>query len=302
VAESTLVPEWSAGVDFATGSSAPTGILDAVGPNWEQGNGGLGFRCQLNTPTSDRLRQLESLCTADHSARLKRILIDHQDLIRLREGGYAKNRFHTARCGWWVSAVVEEEAVKCNRCGQTCSVREFGNGCPGCKPRGVGKKDKGKRPTGMGTEVQGADTAGEPDPATASTLLAPGEPMEPMIMEPSLSDPEPPLQRPRTSTRDKEATKCHNVELKHSCRSTKVSKVKVPLVQVSIGLKCSFCMLPLTLRPCLPPPCPGSSKFAGSTILFNRSLMIYLRSWYTLLSNTTGRWSEVLLVLPPVWS
>ena len=132
--------------------------------------------------------------------------------------------------------MAEEEAVKCNRCGRTWSVREFGNGCPRCKPQGVGKKDQGESPIGMETEVQGADTAGELDPAIASTPLAPDEPMEPMRTKPSLSDPELPLQRPRASTRDKEATKRHSVELKHSCRSTKVSKVKVPRAQASWGL------------------------------------------------------------------
>jgi len=67
---------------------------------WEQGNGGQEFRCQLNTPTLDRLFQLESLCTANLSVPLRRTLIDQKDLICLRERGYPKNGFHTARGGW----------------------------------------------------------------------------------------------------------------------------------------------------------------------------------------------------------
>ena len=67
---------------------------------WKQGNGGLEFRCQLNTPTLDRLRQLESLCNTGQTAQLRQTLIDHQDLIRLREGGYARNGLHTSRGGW----------------------------------------------------------------------------------------------------------------------------------------------------------------------------------------------------------
>jgi len=31
-------------------------------------------------------------------------------------------------------------------------------------------------------------------------------------------------------------------------------------------MKCIFCMLVPTQRPCLPPPCPGSKMLAGSTI------------------------------------
>ena len=62
---------------------------------WKRGNAGLEFRCQLNTPTLDRLRQLESLCVTNQAARLRNTLIDQQDLIRLRVGGYAKNGFRT---------------------------------------------------------------------------------------------------------------------------------------------------------------------------------------------------------------
>jgi len=132
--------------------------------------------------------------------------------------------------------VAEEEAVKCNECGQTWSVQEFGNGCPGCRPRGVGKKEKEKRLKDMETEAQGADTTEGPDLATSSPPLAQGEPLESLTADSPLNDSEPLLQCPRTSTRDKEATKRHNVELKLSCRSTNVSKVKVSQVQVSIGL------------------------------------------------------------------
>ena len=64
-----------------------------------QGNGGLEFRCQLNTPTLDRLRQLKSLCATNQPAQFRRSLIDQQDLIRLREEGYEKNGYHTARGG-----------------------------------------------------------------------------------------------------------------------------------------------------------------------------------------------------------
>ena len=90
----------------------------------------------------------------------------------------------------------------------------------------------------MGTveEVQGADTAGASDQVVASTPLAPDEPLEPIKTKPTLSDPEPLLQRPRASTTDKEATKRHIEELIHSCRSTKVCKVKVPQAQASRGL------------------------------------------------------------------
>ena len=31
-------------------------------------------------------------------------------------------------------------------------------------------------------------------------------------------------------------------------------------------MKCTYCMLVPTQRPCLPPPCPGSKMLAGSTI------------------------------------
>jgi len=67
-------------------------------------------------------------------------------------------------------------------------------------------------------------------------------------------------------------------------------------------MKCTFCMLMPTQRPCLPPPCPGSKMLAGSTILFNRSLMTYFSNWYMLFNKTTGRWSDVLYVPPPLWS
>ena len=47
-------------------------------------------------------------------------------------------------------------------------------------------------------------------------------------------------------------------------------------------------MLMLTFQPCLPPHCPSSHTFVCSTILFSRSLMTQLSSWYTLLSSTTS--------------
>ena len=34
------------------------------------------------------------------AAQLRQTLIDHQDLIRLKEGGYARNGLHTTRGGW----------------------------------------------------------------------------------------------------------------------------------------------------------------------------------------------------------
>jgi len=52
-------------------------------PVWKRGNGGLEFRCQLNTPTLDRLRQLVSMCNTGQAAQLRQTLIDNQDLIRL---------------------------------------------------------------------------------------------------------------------------------------------------------------------------------------------------------------------------
>ena len=132
--------------------------------------------------------------------------------------------------------MAEKEAVKCNKCCQTWSVREFGNGCPGCRPRGVGKKEKGKRLKDMETEAQNANTSGGPDQATSLPSLILSEPLESLMAEPSLDNPEPFPQRPRTSTRDKEVTKHHNGKQKLSCRSTKVSKAKVSQEQVSIGL------------------------------------------------------------------
>ena len=75
-------------------------------------NGGLEFRCQPNTPTLNRLRQLVNMCNMGQAAQLRQTLIDNQELIRLREGGYARNGLHTSREGWWVRAVAEEEAVK----------------------------------------------------------------------------------------------------------------------------------------------------------------------------------------------
>jgi len=203
---------------------------------WKQGNGGLEFRCQLNTPTLDKLRQLESLCNTGQAAQLRQTLIDHQDLIRLREGGYARNGFHTTRGGWWVRAVAEEEAVKCNGCGQTWSVREFGKGCPSCKPQVEGKRGKKRRPRDPATTVAQSAMPGVDDQAAASSPPALDEPPEPMRTEPYLSDPVLPVQTTRASTRDKEATKRHNEELIHSCRSTKVCKTKVPQAQVSRGL------------------------------------------------------------------
>ena len=72
--------------------------------------------------------------------------------------------------------MAEEEAVKCNGCGQTWSVREFGKGCPSCKPQVVGKRDKRRRLMGTVMEAQGADTAGARGQTVALTPLAPDEP------------------------------------------------------------------------------------------------------------------------------
>ena len=58
----------------------------------------------------------------------------------------------------------------------------------------------------------------------------------------------------------------------------------------------------LQLWPCLPLPCPGSNTFVCVTILFSRSLMMWMSSSYPLLSSTTRLWSDDLLVLPPLWS
>ena len=66
--------------------------------------------------------------------------------------------------------------------------------------------------------------------------------------------------------------------------------------------ECIFCLLMLTLQPCLPPPCPSHNTFVCSTILFSLSLMMLLSSWYPLLSSTTGLWWDVLFLLPPLWS
>ena len=204
--------------------------------SWKQGNGGLEFKCQLNTPTLDRLRQLESLCNAGQAAQLRQTLIDHQDLIRLRERGYARNGLHTSRGGWWVRAVAEEEAAKCNGCDQTWSVRELGRGCPSCRPQTVGKRGKPKRPknsttTGTQDAVEEAD-----DQAMALTPQALVEAQDPMTMEPQPEGPETPVQTIRASTRDKEASKRRYNELVLSCRSTKISKAKVMQQQVSRGL------------------------------------------------------------------
>ena len=82
-------------------------------------------------------------------------------------------------------------------------------------------------------EAQGAKMMGVGDQAAASSLPAQDEPPEPMRTEPSLSKPVLPVQTTRASTRDKGATKRHNKELIHSCRSTKVCKIKAPQTQVS---------------------------------------------------------------------
>ena len=78
--------------------------------------------------------------------------------------------------------------------------------------------------------------AGEDDQAAASPPLALDEPPELTRTESYRNEPVLPVQTTRVSTRDKEATKRHNEERDHSCRSTKVCKTRVPQAQVSRGL------------------------------------------------------------------
>ena len=126
----------------------------------------------------------------------------------------------------------------CNGCGQTWSVRELGNGCPECRPRVKGKKEKGKRLKVVKTAAQGTGTTGVPEPVISPPPLAQGEAPETMMTDPPQSEPEALPHRPRRSTRDREASpgQRHTAELKLRCRNPKVSKVKGPSEQVTTGL------------------------------------------------------------------
>jgi len=109
----------------------------------------------------------------------------------------------------------KDAAAKCNGCGQTWSVREIGKGCPECRPRGVGKKEKGKRLKGMKTDAQGAGTAGVPEPVISSQQ---DEPLESLTTDPPQSESEVLPYSLHKSMRDREASQRHNAELKLSCR------------------------------------------------------------------------------------
>ena len=132
--------------------------------------------------------------------------------------------------------MAEEDAAKCNGCGQAWSVREFGKGCPDCRSRVKGKKKEGKGLKGLKTATQGTGTTGVPELVISPPSLAQGEPRETMLIDPLQSESEALLQRPQKSTSDREASQRHIAELDLSCRNPKASKFKGPSEQVTTGL------------------------------------------------------------------
>jgi len=89
--------------------------------------------------------------------------------------------------------------------------------------------------------------------------------------------------------------------LKAFLKSTSTRYTLSPCLRASSWMKFTLCMIILTHRPFLPSPCPGFKMLAGSTIVFNYS-------WHSsavdtrCLAKTTGRWSIVVFVPPPLWS
>ena len=137
---------------------------------------------------------------------------------------------------WWMRAVAEEEAVKCVKCGQTWAVREFSKGCPSCKPQANGKRGKKKGLRDPAAAVAQDNVERTDDQATAPPPMNVEELPELESGESIPNEFVHPVHIVRASTRDKDATKRHNEERDHSCRSTKVCKTKVPQAQVTRGL------------------------------------------------------------------
>jgi hypothetical protein len=72
-------------------------MMDFPSDEIDRGSG-LGFECQLNTPSLARLHQLKKLDRTNVMV-LQRTLLDKQDLIRMGAGDTVEEGYHTTRGG-----------------------------------------------------------------------------------------------------------------------------------------------------------------------------------------------------------
>jgi len=70
--------------------------------------GNLEFLCNLNTPSTERMKYLLNLCKEKRTIHLGRTLLETQDLLRIPLSFWEGASHQTDRGGWWVRALSEE--------------------------------------------------------------------------------------------------------------------------------------------------------------------------------------------------